>query len=209
MAGIETARAIYREEAEKEQSATSLAEALRNQAIKMRQLDLEQERQLAVGETRDGIAQVLEDGARDLQAVFSGSNPTMKVLPGNTAGQAYLGVTGSTEIDVNAIESDGPNLIDTEVAKAVSSHESRHEAQRQGDAAGVQVGETFLSAHELHEWDAMEHEIRNVQHSADYEVIRARVSAVLSKVDRDFVVKGRFRDLEAKKAGQDGLAIAA
>lgn len=199
MAGIETARAIYKEEAEKEQSATSLAEALRNQAIKMRQLELEQERQLAVGETRDGIAQVLEDGARDLQTVFAGSNPTMKVLPGNIAGQAHLGVTGSTEIDVNAIESDGPRLIDTKVARAVSSHEARHEAQQHGDAAGVQVDDTFLSAHELHEWDAMENEAGNVQHSADYEVIRAKVSAVLSKGDRDFVVQGRFRDLQAKK----------
>ncbi|MDD3897184.1 MAG: hypothetical protein PHU04_05125 [Candidatus Peribacteraceae bacterium] len=200
MADLETARAIYEEEAGREQSAASLAETLRRRAQEVRQGELQQEQEEIAGETKEQIAQVLEDGAKDLQRTLGSSNPTIKDLPGDIAGQAQLGVRGSMEIDADAIVSDGPELIDTETAEAVRLHEERHEQQRQGDAAGVQVGETYVSAHELYEWDAMEHETGTMAHSADYEAIRSRVSAVLSSADRSLILQGRFRDLEAQKS---------
>ncbi len=208
MASIDAARVIYEEEADKEQSAASLAQALRRRAEEVRQGELRQMQGEIAGDTREEIAAILEDGAKDLQSALGSGNPTVRDLPGDTAGQAQLGVRGSMEIDADAIVSDGPALIDTETAEAVRLHEERHEQQRPGDVAGVQVGEMYVSAHELYEWDAMEHETGNMEHSADYEAIRAKVSSLLNGEDRTLILQGRFRDLEARKS-TDALSVAA
>ena len=200
MESLEAARAIYGEEVDKEQSAASLVEALRRRAEEVRQGELWQEQEEFASETRKAVAKVLEGGAQDLQRTLGSSNPMMKDLPGNIAGQARLGVRGSMEIDTQVIVSDGPELINTGVAEAIRRHEERHEQQRQGDAAGVQVGAEFLSAHELYEWDAMKAETGSFAHSTDYEAIRSRVSAVLNPEDRTLVFQGRFHDLEQQKS---------
>ncbi len=211
MSSFEAAQALYGEVAEREQGVDALARDLDTRADALER-DAPPE-QGVIGTTRNDAARLLHAAAQDLRSALGSYNPTMKRLPGGTAGEARL-QSSAMWIDPEAIMAQGGSrLIDRDVAEDIGRHETRHQRQSAtADAGGVTASGQNFDARELREFDAIAEQRSTDFLSAEYLQIRSRAAAVFSsREDRELIRRGEFRWLEQKHAGTaaDGAALAA
>jgi len=211
MSSFEAAQALYGEAAAREQGAADLARALDAQAGVMENAQAVE--QNITQETRQETAMLLHGAAQDLRSSLIAYNPTMKKLPGNTAGETHL-QSSVMWIDPEAITMQGGGrLINRSVAEDIARHEARHQRQSAtADAGGVVAGGQHFDARALREFDAIAEQRSTDFLSAEYLQIRSRAAAVFSsRGDRELIRRGEFRQLEQKHAdiAAEGAALAA
>jgi len=196
---LETARAIYEEETQDEQSARELASDLRRRAAELRAREIDAKHEEFAEDVRVEVSGVLAAAADDLDSSLGEYNPTMKQLEDGVAGQAKLDSSWMA-IDPHVIGGDGAQLIDSTMAKDIARHEAEHQQQSAtADAEGIVVGIRIFNAREIREAAAISVQQRQDFLSSEYRHITA--SLPMDSTDRKLVRGGKFQQLEAKKNG--------
>lgn len=164
-------------------------------------------------ETTSEAALHLRGAAESLKQAMGEVNPRMEVLPENKAGQASLGQDGSEVVDpLTPLIEGGGQLIDSEWARAVATHEEFHAEQKQPD---VEVAGNSVTAHEFLEAGAIAAQLKVAPQSfnrlsTEYQALYRKVLGLLP--DREKVMElsreGKLKQFE-KEVGSARDALAA
>ncbi|MDD5025838.1 MAG: hypothetical protein PHH13_00510 [Candidatus Peribacteraceae bacterium] len=216
MTATETARAVYEEiAAADERSACELTQELIVVANDIREGTLDHRQEIAgllegaPSKDMRTIATTLDQTAGDLRQVFGSASPTMKVLPGNTAGQAPLG--GSVQdvmMDPLKMEAqEGVTIIDVDMAQDILAHEEEHTKQSATpDAQEIHVDSHTFDQRKVWEAGAISIQADTGFLSDEYQQIHADLP--LDEQGRLLVREGRFKDLERKLNGREHATAA-
>ncbi len=214
MTSIDSARAIYEDTVSTtERGARELAQELKERAQELREQGVrsaQSEVRVTVAmlmqevppEEREEAADHLEQAGDDLQETLGDENPVMKKLPGDTGAQAELQSNKMWVDPTKLMKRDGDRIVDREIAQDERAHEHEHNLQSQeADAGEIAVGGRTLEAWEVREAAAISVQRRRDFLSTEYRSIIA--SLPMNDDDRLLVRAGKFRELEAKKNGQE------